>query len=146
MSGETYLTLSGNLTADPKTGVSRNGDAWSRIRVASTPRRFDRSDNQWRDGTTLFMDVVCWRKLAENVALTLERGDRVLVAGRLHQRSYEDAQSVKHTSFELEADSVGPDLMKVAAKVMRRLAVVDQPPVEEPSADIEAAEPEPALA
>lgn len=146
MSGETYLTMSGNLTAAPKTGQSRNGDAWSRIRVASTPRRFDRNDNQWHDGATLFMDVVCWRKLAENVAVTLERGDRVLVAGRLHQRSYEDAQGVKHTNVELEAESVGPDLTKVAVKVMRRLAVVDDAAGEEPSVDVEASGPEAALA
>ncbi|MCW2546976.1 MAG: single-stranded DNA-binding protein, partial [Mycobacterium sp.] len=92
MSGDTTLTFSGNLTASPKTGVGRNGSAWANLRVASTSRVFDRAESQWRDGDTMFLDVVCWRRLAENVAATLERGDRVIVAGRLRQRSYEDAQ------------------------------------------------------
>ena len=110
MAGETYLTLSGNLTAPPKTGVSRAGVTWTRMRVASSTRVFDRATTEWRDGETLFLDVSCWRRLAENAAATLERGDRVLIAGRLRQRSYEDQQGVRHTVTEMDADAVGPDL------------------------------------
>ena len=154
MAGETYVTVSGNLTAAPKSGESRAGTKWARLRVASTSRVFDRTEGQWRDGDSLFLDVVCWRRLAENVVLTLERGDRVLVNGRLRQRSYEDQQGVRHQAWELDAESVGPDLNKVPAKLSRRLVVVDEPPapgvvpaeISEPPSDIEALEPEPALA
>lgn len=149
MSGETYLTMSGNLTSDPKSGATKVGDAWARIRVASTSRMFDRAENAWRDGATVFMDVICWRKLAENVVLTLQKGDRVLVAGKLRQGSYDDQQGVRHTTYEVEADSVGPDLSKSAASVLRRLAAVNDAaapdPRDEPT-DADAPQPEPALA
>jgi single-strand DNA-binding protein len=119
MSGDTNLTFSGNLTANPKAGVGRNGSAWANLRVASTSRVFDRAESQWRDGDTVFLDVVCWRRLAENVAVTLERGDRVIVAGRLRQRSYEDAQGARHTVMEIDADSIGPDLSRCPAQLVR---------------------------
>ncbi len=149
MTGDTYLTLSGNLTSAPKSGATRAGDTWARIRVASTSRMFDRSDNQWRDGATVFMDVICWRRLADNVVLSLEKGDRVVVVGKLRQGSYDDQQGVRHTSYEVEADSVGPDLSKSAANVIRRLATVTDAPTPDPQeqpAEADAAEPEPALA
>ncbi|HEX4432319.1 MAG TPA: single-stranded DNA-binding protein [Frankiaceae bacterium] len=119
MAGETYLTLSGNLTSPPKSGVSRSGVHWTRMRVASSSRVFDRGTTEWRDGETIFLDVSCWRRLAENAAATLERGDRVLVIGRLRQRSYEDQQGVRHTVMELDADAIGPDLGRVAARLSR---------------------------
>lgn len=149
MAGETYLTMSGNLTSEPKSGASRTGDAWARIRVASTSRLFDRAENQWRDGATVFMDVICWRRLAENVVLTLEKGDRVVVAGKLRQGSYDDQQGVRHTTYEVEADSVGPDLSKSAANVVRRSPAVSEAPTPDPQdreAEADAPEPEPALA
>ena len=149
MSGDTYLTMSGNLTFTPKTGATRAGDTWARMRVASTPRHFDRAENLWKDGTTVFMDVVCWKKLAENVVQTLEKGDRVVIAGRLRQGSYEDSQGTRHTTYEVEAESVGPDLTKVAAKVMRRPVAVNDPSAAESESEpseSDAPEPEPALA
>jgi single-strand DNA-binding protein len=119
MAGDTYLTLSGNLTSAPKAGESRSGARWARLRVASTARVFDRGESSWRDGDTLFLDVICWRRLAENVMATLQRGDRVLVSGRLRQRSYQDTQGAKHTMMELEAESVGPDLARNPARLLR---------------------------
>ena len=126
MAGETYLTLSGNLTSVPKSGVSRTGIPWTRMRVASSSRVFDRGTTEWRDGETIFLEVSCWRRLAENAAATLERGDRVLVVGRLRQRSYEDQQGVRHTTMEVDADAIGPDLGRVAARLVRP-ARPDQP-------------------
>ncbi len=139
MAGDTYLTLSGNLTAAPKSGTSRTGTPWAKLRVASTSRVFDKTESQWRDGVTVFLDVMCWRRLAENVVASLERGDRVIVVGRLHQRTYEDEQGVRHTVHELEADSVGPDLGRAPARPVRAAAEVT-PAVVTPER-----EPEPAL-
>jgi len=119
MANETWLTLAGNLTASPKLGETRSGAAFAKLRVASTSRIFDRSESQWRDGDTVFLDVTCWRKLAEHAAATLERGDRVLIFGRLRQRSYEDAQGVRHTVHEVDAESLGPDLTRYAAQMLR---------------------------
>ncbi len=139
MAVESYLTVSGNLTANPKSDLGPSGTLWAKIRVASTTRVFDRAQSQWRDGETVFIDVMCWRRLAENVVATLQRGDRVLVAGRLHQRSYEDAQGVRHTVTEIDAESVGPDLSRCAARLVRpsssrpTVAVeegAEEPPVE----------------
>jgi single-strand DNA-binding protein len=126
MAGETYLTLSGNLTSVPKSGVSRSGVPWTRMRVASSSRVFDRGTTEWRDGETIFLEVSCWRRLAQNAAATLERGDRVLIIGRLRQRSYEDQQGVRHTIMEMDADAIGPDLGRVAARLVRP-ARSDQP-------------------
>jgi single-strand DNA-binding protein len=127
MAGDTYLTVSGNLTAIPKSGVSRSGSPWARLRVATTSRVFDRGESQWRDGDTMFLDVMCWRRLAENVVATLERGDRVLVCGRLRQRSYEDQQGARHTVMELEAESVGPDLTRTPARLLRPASDQQEP-------------------
>ncbi len=137
MKTDTYVTLSGNLTAVPKSGHSRTGDTWARIRVATTSRVYDRSTNEWRDGETRFLDVTCWRRLAENVVVTLDRGDLVLIYGRLHQRSYEDQQGVKRTSWEVEADAVGPDLSKSPAQVLRMRTSADNDHDVEPAPDLE---------
>jgi single-strand DNA-binding protein len=135
MSGETNLTISGNLTTNPKSGTSRTGDSWAKLRVASTSRVFDRAEGRWRDGDTVFLDVTCWRRLADNVVAMLERGDAVLITGRLRQRSYDDAQGARHTVMAIEADAVGPDLSRGAARLIRLSnapAADDREPVEEP--------------
>ena len=144
MAGETYLTVSGNLTAAPKTGMSRGGVPWTRMRVASSSRVFDRQASEWRDGETLFLEVSCWRRLAENVALTLDRGDRVLIFGRLRQRSYEDQQGVRHTVTEMDADAIGPDLGRAPAKLLRTTAATQPEPAVEfahPEADLQGQQP-----
>ncbi len=89
MAGDTVITIIGNLTADPELRFTPSGAAVANFTVASTPRQFDKTSNEWKDGETLFMRCSVWRDAAENVAESLQRGARVLVSGRLKQRSYE---------------------------------------------------------
>jgi single-strand DNA-binding protein len=116
MAGDTVITLIGNLTADPELRFTPSGAAVANFTVASTPRTFDKNSNEWKDGETLFMRCAVWRDVAENVAESLQKGTRVLVSGRLKQRSYEkDGQ--RHTVVEMDVDEVGPSLKYATAKV-----------------------------
>jgi single-strand DNA-binding protein len=115
--GDTTITICGNLTADPELRFSPNGSAVANFTVASTPRFFDKQTNEWRDGDTLFLRCNVWRQAAENCAESLQRGMRVIVQGRLKQRSYETREGEKRTVYELEADDVGPSLKSAIAKV-----------------------------
>lgn len=117
MAGETTLTIIGNLTADPELRFTPAGAAVANFTVASTPRTFDRQANEWKDGDALFMRCNIWREAAENVAETLTRGARVIVTGRLQQRSYETREGEKRTVVELEVDEIGPSLRYATAKV-----------------------------
>jgi single-strand DNA-binding protein len=119
MSGETSITVIGNLTDDPELRFTSNGVAVARIRVASTPRYLDKASGQWRDGEPLFMTCSIWRQPAENLAESLSRGARVIVTGRLRQRSYETSAGEKRTVIELEADEVGPSLRYATTKVAK---------------------------
>ena len=117
--GDTNITLVGNLVEDPELRFTPNGAAVARFRLASTPRIFDKTTNDWRDGDSLFMTVDCWRQLAENVAESLGRGQRVVVTGRLKQESYETKEGEKRTVYKVEADEVGPSLKFATAKVTK---------------------------
>ena len=117
MAGETVITVVGNLVDDPELRFTPAGVAVAKFRVASTPRTFDRQANEWKDGESLFLTCSVWRQAAENVAETLQRGTRVIVQGRLKQRSYEDGQGVKRTVYELDVDEVGVSLARATAKV-----------------------------
>ncbi|MFC5996085.1 single-stranded DNA-binding protein [Pseudonocardia hispaniensis] len=117
MAGETVITVVGNLTADPELRFTPSGAAVANFTVASTPRTFDRQTGEWRDGEALFLRCNIWRQAAENVAETLTRGMRVLVQGRLRQRSFETREGEKRTVVELEVDEVGPSLRYATAKV-----------------------------
>lgn len=108
--GDTPITLVGNLVADPELRYTPSGTAVANFRVASTPRRFDSQSNQWVDGEALFLQCNVWRAAAENVANSLNKGERVIVTGRLRQRSFETREGEKRTVFEVEADEVGPSL------------------------------------
>lgn len=119
MSGETTLTIVGNLTADPELRFTPSGAAVTSFTVASTPRIFDRQANEWRDGDALFMRCSIWRQAAENVAESLQRGARVIVTGRLSQRSYETREGEKRTVVEMTVDEIGPSLKYATAKVNR---------------------------
>ncbi|RSS80988.1 single-stranded DNA-binding protein [Streptomyces sp. WAC06614] len=119
MAGETVITVVGNLVDDPELRFTPSGAAVAKFRVASTPRTFDRQTNEWKDGESLFLTCSVWRQAAENVAESLQRGMRVVVQGRLRQRSYEDREGVKRTVFELEVDEVGPSLRNATAKVTK---------------------------
>ena len=117
MSGDTTLTIIGNLVADPELRFTPAGAAVANFTVASTPRTFDRNKNEWIDGDALFMRCNIWREAAENVAESLTRGSRVIVSGRLKQRSYETREGEKRTVVELEVDEIGPSLKYATAKV-----------------------------
>ncbi len=114
--GDTQITLIGNLTNDPELRFTPSGAAVAKFTVASTPRYMDRQTNEWKDGDTLFLQCQIWRQAAENVAETLTRGMRVIVSGRLKQRSYETKEGEKRTVFEVEVDEVGPSLRNATAK------------------------------
>jgi single-strand DNA-binding protein len=117
MAGETVITVVGNLTADPELRFTPSGAAVANFTVASTPRTFDRQSGEWRDGDALFLRCNVWRQAAENVAESLTRGMRVMVSGRLRQRSFETREGEKRTVVELEVDEVGPSLRYATAKV-----------------------------
>lgn len=122
MSGETLVTLVGNLTADPTLRWTQSGSAVADFTVASTPRTYDRNAGEWRDGDPLFMRCSVWRDVAENVAESLRKGMRVIVFGRLTQRSYETQQGERRTIVEMQVDEVGPSLRRARAQVTRHPA------------------------
>ncbi len=115
--GDTQITVAGNLVDDPELRFTPAGQAVARFRVASTPRFRDNSTGEWKDGDSLFLTCNVWRQAAENVAESLHRGTRVIVSGRLRQRSYETKEGEKRTVYEVEVDDVGPSLRNASAKV-----------------------------
>jgi len=117
VAGDTIITVVGNLTADPELRFTPSGAAVANFTVASTPRIFDRQTNEWKDGEALFLRCNIWREAAENVAESLTRGSRVIVQGRLKQRSFETREGEKRTVVELEVDEIGPSLRYATAKV-----------------------------
>jgi len=119
MSGETNITITGNLVNDPELRYTPSGQAVATFRIASTPRTFDKQSNEWKDGDSLFLTVTVWRQAAENVCESLQRGMRVIVSGRLKQRQYETREGEKRTVYEIEADDVGPSLRNASAKVAK---------------------------
>lgn len=119
MAGETVITVVGNLVDDPELRFTPSGAAVAKFRIASTPLTFHRQTNEWKDGESLFLTCSVWRQAAENVAESLQRGMRVVVQGRLKQRSYDDREGVKRTVYELDVEEVGPSLKNATAKVTK---------------------------
>ncbi|MFB8122063.1 single-stranded DNA-binding protein [Streptomyces bacillaris] len=120
MAGETVITVVGNLVDDPELRFTPAGAAVAKFRVASVPRTFNKDTNAWEDAKDgLFLSCSVWRQAAENAAETLQRGMRVIVQGRLKQRSYEDREGVKRTVYELDVEEVGPSLRSATAKVTK---------------------------
>jgi single-strand DNA-binding protein len=117
--GDVTITVIGNLTDDPELRFTPSGAAVAKFRIASTPRVLDRQTNEWKDGEPLFLSCNIWRQAAENVAESLQRGARVIVSGRLRQRSYETREGEKRTVMELEVDEIGPSLKYATAKVQK---------------------------
>ncbi len=115
--GDTVITLVGNLVDDPELRFTPSGAAVAKFRIASTPRYLDKQTNEWKDGESLFLTCNVWRQAAENVAESLQRGMRVIVQGRLKQRSYETKEGEKRTVYEVEVDELGPSLRNATAKV-----------------------------
>ncbi|AEW92998.1 MULTISPECIES: single-stranded DNA-binding protein [Streptomycetaceae] len=119
MPGETIITVVGNLVDDPELRFTPSGAAVTKFRIASTPRTYDRDTQEWKDSESLFLTCSIWRQAAENVAESLQRGMRVIVQGRLKQRTYEDREGVKRTVYELDVDEVGASLRNATAKVTK---------------------------
>ena len=119
MAGDTTLTIIGNLTNDPELRFTPSGQAVASFTVASSTRVCDPQTNEWKDGDTTFLRCSVWRQYAENVAESLTRGTRVIVNGRLKQRSYETKEGEKRTVYEVEVDEVGPSLRNASAKVTK---------------------------
>jgi single-strand DNA-binding protein len=119
MAGDTTITVIGNLTDDPELRFTPSGAAVAKFRVASTPRFMDKASGEWKDGEPLFLACTVWRQAAEHVAESLQRGARVIVSGRLRQRSYETREGEKRTVIELEVDEIGPSLRYATAKVQK---------------------------
>lgn len=117
--GDTVITIVGNLVDDPELRFTPSGAAVAKFRIASTPRFLDKATNEWKDGDSLFLSCNVWRQAAENVAESLTRGMRVIVQGRLKQRSYETKEGEKRTVYEIEVDEVGPSLRNATAKVSK---------------------------
>ena len=117
--GDVVVTVIGNLTGDPELRFTPNGQAVASFTVASTTRMLDKATNEWKDGDTLFLRCSVWRQYAENVAESLTKGTRVIVTGRLKQRSYETKEGEKRTVVEMDVDDVGPALRNATAKVNR---------------------------
>jgi single-strand DNA-binding protein len=117
MAGEVSITVVGNLTGDPELRFTPSGAPVASFTVASTPRFLDKNSGEWKDGDALFLRCSVWRQAAENVAESLTRGSRVIVSGRLRQRSFETKEGEKRTVVELEVDEVGPSLRYATAKV-----------------------------
>ena len=118
---ECTITLVGNVVADPQIRFTTSGIAFTSFRVASTPRFRDRATGSWVDGASVFLPVTCWRSLAENVATSLHKGDRVLVVGRLRQRSFTTKEGDERTVYEVEADTVAPDLTRYEVSLRKAL-------------------------
>lgn len=135
MAGETVITVVGNLVDDPELRFTPSGVAVAKFRIASTPRVYDKQASEWKDGDALFLTCSVWRQAAENVAESLARGVRVIVQGRLKQRSYEDGQGVKRTVYELDVDEVGPTLARATAKVTKNPAGGGQGTASQKAAD-----------
>jgi single-strand DNA-binding protein len=142
MTGEATITVVGNLTADPDLRFTSTGVAVLDFTVASTPRVYDREPGEWRDGDTLFLRCNLWRQAAENAARSLTKGTRVIVQGRLKQRSFETKEGDKRTVFELDVDAIGPELRYASAKVSKVSrdggdggATADDDPWQSPPAD-----------
>lgn len=119
MTGEPAITMTGNLTADPKLRFTAAGAAVANFTVASTPRTHDRSTGEWNDGEPIFLDCTVWRRQAENVAESLTKGMRVIVAGKLRARSYDDRDGNRRTVVEVDVDEIGPSLARATCQVTR---------------------------
>ncbi|MFJ1900461.1 single-stranded DNA-binding protein [Streptomyces sp. NPDC088115] len=119
MSGETVVTIIGNLVDEVELRFTPAGAAVAKFRVASTPRTFDKQTNEWKDGESLFLPCSVWRQQAEHAAESLQKGMRVIVQGRLKQRSYEDREGVKRTVFEIDVEEVAPSLLRATAVVTK---------------------------
>ncbi|WP_049563000.1 single-stranded DNA-binding protein [Nonomuraea sp. SBT364] len=119
MSGETTITIIGNLTGDPELRFTQTGAAVAGFTIASSARTYNKSVEQWEDGEVLFMRCSAWRDLGEHVAESLTRGTRVIASGRLRMRTFETGDADKRTVMEMTVDEVGPSLRFATARPVK---------------------------
>ena len=136
MSGETSITVIGNLVSDPELRYTQSGVAVANFTIASTPRTFDKATNDYKDGDALFLRCSVWRDFAEHVVGSLTKGTRVIASGRLRQRSYETKEGEKRSSIELEVDEIGPSLRYATAQVTRTQSTRGGSPAVESAPDV----------
>ena len=141
MANDTIITLVGNLVDDPSLRFAQSGAAVANFTIASTPRAFDKTSNEWKDGDTMFLNCSVWRQAAEHVAESLTKGTRVIVQGRLKSRSYDDREGNKRTVFEVDVDEVGPSLARATAVVTRATGGAVQSAPRQPAGHSPAADP-----
>ena len=132
MANETIITVIGNLTSDPELRYTQSGLAVANFTIASTPRDFDRTTNDWKNGESLFLRASVWREFAEHVAGSLTKGSRIIATGRLKQRSFETKEGEKRTSIELEVDEIGPSLRYATAQITKAQSSRDSAPAAAP--------------
>jgi single-strand DNA-binding protein len=116
---EVSTIVVGNLTADPELRYTQNGLPVVNFTIASTPRHFDKTANEWKDGETLFLRASVWRQFAEQIAGSLTKGDRVVATGSLRQRSFQDREGNQRTAIELDVDDLGASLKHATATITR---------------------------
>ncbi|WP_427008552.1 single-stranded DNA-binding protein [Pseudarthrobacter sp. H2] len=133
MTGDTSITVIGNLTSDPELRFTPGGSAVANFTIASTPRTFDAQASEWVDGETLFLRASVWRAAAEHVAESLTKGMRVIVTGVLKSCSYETRTGEKRTVIELDVEEIGPSLRYATAAVTRTGAGPRQEPAPHPA-------------
>lgn len=119
MAGETLVTVVGNLTADPELRHTNSGLPVTGFTIASTPRVFDRERNEFIDGEPLFLRCSIWRQAAENAAQSLTKGARVIVTGRLKQRTFDDKEGIRRTVVEVDAEEIAASLTYAKASVTK---------------------------
>ena len=144
MANDVTICITGNLADDPTLRFTSSGAAVANFTVASTPRAFDKQSNDWKDGDTMFLNCSIWRQAAEHVAESLTKGTRVIVQGRLQQRSYDDREGNKRTIYEVAVDEVGPSLLRATAVVTRATSSAQpgrQPAARQPAGRPQAADP-----
>src|SRR4051794_6368612 len=141
---DTYVTMQGNLVADPTRIVTASGQRVTKFRIASNGRRIDNQSKEWVNTNPVFMSVSCWRQLGDNVYQTLHKGDTVLLMGRLSYREWDDEKGGRRSAMEIEASAVGPDLSRYVAQLGRPVrqlpddsaqAAVPQQPADQERAD-----------
>ncbi|MFI6512136.1 single-stranded DNA-binding protein [Streptosporangium sp. NPDC050855] len=118
--GQTTLTIIGNLTNDPEISQTKDGAAMCRFTIASNPRFYEQSSGTWRDGDPLFLRCTAWRHLAENIDASLTRGQRVIATGVLRQFEWTDAEGIQRTGYGLEIEDIGPSLRWATTTPTRR--------------------------
>jgi single-strand DNA-binding protein len=119
MANDAHVCFTGFVATDPIYWPNQDGNSKASLRVAYTPRYVDRDSGEWTDSPTSFVSVTCWRKLADNIAMCVHKGDPVVIRGRLQVRQYDDKNGNPRVSVDVDAQSIGHDLSRGVARFLR---------------------------